>query len=157
MVALGPVSAYLSAKGFSGIDMTARTDSMPPDRLLGEAMRRGAIGRCPNCGQARLFTGYLRVKDHCPSCGEELHHHRADDGPAYLTILIVSHIATVLLLMVFTLYRPSSEVLMAVFLGGALVASLILLPIIKGAWVGMQWAKRMHGFGHAGEDRPSEP
>lgn len=137
--------------------MTLRTEHAPPDRLLGEAMRRGALGRCPNCGTARIFTGYLKVKDHCPNCGEELHHQRADDGPAYVTILIVSHIAAALLLTVYTVYRPSSEVLIAVFLGGSLVASLILLPIIKGAFVGLQWAKRMHGFGLAGEDRPPQP
>jgi len=137
--------------------MNLRTEHAPTERLLGEAMRRGALGRCPNCGQARIFTGYLRVKDQCPNCGEELHHQRADDGPAYVTILIVSHVAAILLLMVYTVYRPSSEVLIAVFLGGSLVASLILLPIIKGAFVGLQWAKRMHGFGRAGEDRPPEP
>lgn len=128
--------------------MTAFSHPTPPDRLIGEAMRRGAAGRCPACGDARMFTGYLRVKDSCPSCGEELHHHRADDGPAYVTILIVSHIATALLLAVYMVYRPSTEVLVAVFMGGSLLASLILLPIIKGGFVGLQWAKRMHGFGH---------
>ena len=128
-----------------------------PERMLGLAMRRGAMGRCPNCGEARLFTGYLKVKDHCPNCGEALHHQRADDGPAYVTILIVSHVAAAVMLSVYTIYRPSSEVMIAIFLGGSLLASLILLPIIKGAFVGLQWAKRMHGFGHGGEDRPPEP
>ena len=61
------------------------------------------------------------------------------------------------MLSVYTIYRPSSEVMIAIFLGGSLVASLILLPIIKGAFVGLQWAKRMHGFGQGGEDRPNEP
>ena len=136
--------------------MTALSDPTTPDRPLGEAMRRGASGRCPSCGDARMFTGYLRVKDHCSGCGEALHHHRADDGPAYLTILIVSHIATALLLAIFILYRPSTGMLVATFLSGALVASLILLPIIKGGFVGMQWAKRMHGFG-ADPERSLEP
>ena len=123
------------------------------DRPIGEAIRRGARGRCPACGQARIFTGYLKVKDHCPACGEALHHHRADDGPAYLTILIVSHLAAPLLLLVYTLYRPSTGVLIGAFLGGATVLSIVLLPIIKGGWVGFQWAKRMHGFGDDAEDR----
>ena len=109
-----------------------------PERMLGLAMRRGAMGRCPNCGEA-------------------LHHQRADDGPAYVTILIVSHVAAAVMLSVYTIYRPSSEVMIAIFLGGSLLASLILLPIIKGAFVGLQWAKRMRGFGHGGEDRPNEP
>ena len=127
----------------------------PSDRPIGEAMLRGTKGRCPACGQGRIFAGYLSVRDRCPSCAEELHHHRADDGPAYITILIVSHIAAPLLLAIYTIYRPSTGVLIASFLGGAILSSLILLPLIKGAWVGFQWAKRMHGFGGA-EDRPVE-
>lgn len=127
------------------------------DRPIGEAMKRGAIGRCPACGEARMFTGYLKVRDACPQCGEALHHQRADDGPAYLTILIVSHLAAPLLLAIYTIYRPSTEVLIAAFLGGATVLSIIMLPMIKGAWVGAQWAKRMHGFGDGSEDRPVEP
>ena len=127
------------------------------ERPTGQAMLRGAMGRCPNCGEGKLFRSFLKVADHCPACNEALHHQRADDGPAYVTILIVSHVAVVVMLSVYTIYRPSSEVMIAVFLGGALVASLILLPIIKGAFVGLQWAKRMHGFGRGGEDRPPEP
>lgn len=123
------------------------------DRHAGQAMRRGAAGRCPSCGDGRLFTGYLRVKDECPSCATELHHHRADDGPAYVTILIVSHLATVVMLAMFTMYRPSTTVMLTVLCGGTLVLSLLMLPRIKGAWVGFQWAKRMHGFGHGHEDR----
>lgn len=128
-----------------------------PGRPVGEAMRRGAVRRCPACGEGALFDGYLKVKAECPTCHEPLHHQRADDGPAYLTILIVSHLAAPLLLLIYTLYRPSTEVLIAAFLGGATVLSIVLLPMIKGGWVGMQWAKRMHGFGDGAEDRPIEP
>ena len=64
---------------------------------------------------------------------------------------------TPLLLLIYTLYRPSTEVLIAAFLGGAALLSLLLLPVFKGAFVGLQWAKRMHGFGQGGEDRPNEP
>ena len=43
----------------------------------------------------------------CPVCGEEFHHHRADDGPAYLTILIVGHLMAPVLLWAFTVFRPT--------------------------------------------------
>nr|WP_162784820.1 DUF983 domain-containing protein [Paracoccus suum] len=115
-------------------------------------MRRGALGRCPACGEGRLFQGYLKVRDECPSCGEPLHHQRADDGPAYLTILIVSHLLTPVLMAVFITWRPSVSYMLIGFLGAAVVMSLALLPVIKGALVGMQWARRMHGFG-SGEAR----
>ena len=127
------------------------------ERSVGKAMKRGALGRCPACGEGRIFQGYLKVRDRCPNCGEEMHHHRADDGPAYFTILVVSHLAAPLLLLIYTLYRPSTLTLIAAFLGGVTVLSLLLLPVFKGGFIGLQWAKRMHGFENGAPDRPSEP
>lgn len=117
------------------------------ERQTGVAMQRGAAGKCPACGEGRLFTGYLKVKDHCPTCNEAMHHQRADDGPAYLTILIVSHLGAPLLLWVYMAMRPSTMSMLIGFGLGAVVLSLLLLPRIKGAMVGLQWARRMHGFG----------
>ena len=57
-----------------------------------QALWRGFRGRCPACGEGRMFRAFLKVADECPHCGEELHHHRADDFPAYLVIVIVGHI-----------------------------------------------------------------
>ncbi len=48
--------------------------------------------RCPHCGKGHLFRSYLKVADKCDVCGEELFHHRADDMPPYLSILIVGHL-----------------------------------------------------------------
>ncbi len=127
--------------------------SLPEPRQVKPAMLRGALGRCPACGKGKLFTGYLTVNQTCSHCGEHLHHHRADDGPAYLTILLVSHLGAPLLLAIYMLYRPSP---MSMFIGfslGAIVLSLALLPRIKGAFIGFQWARRMHGFG----DEPPAP
>lgn len=117
------------------------------ERPTGQAMLRGMRGRCPACGEGRLFRGYLRVADHCPACGEELHHQRADDGPAYLTILLVSHLGAPLLLACYIAWRPTAMTMIFSFGLGAVVLSLLLLPRIKGAMVGLQWARRMHGFG----------
>ena len=33
---------------------------------------------CPNCGQGRLFTSWLRVRERCPVCGLETE--RGDEG-----------------------------------------------------------------------------
>ncbi|MRX51267.1 DUF983 domain-containing protein [Paracoccus sp. S-4012] len=117
------------------------------ERPTGQAMRRGAASRCPACGEGRLFSRFLKVADHCPSCNEALHHHRADDGPAYVTIVIVSHLLSPILMIVFLAWRPSTASMVVGFLGAAVVMSLLLLPPIKGAFVGLQWARRMHGFG----------
>jgi uncharacterized protein (DUF983 family) len=119
------------------------------DRPLKPAMLRGWRRRCPNCGSGPMLSGYLKVRENCPVCGEALHHHRADDGPAYLTILIVGHLMAPLILIAFTKLRPDPMVLAAVFSVGTVALSLFLLPRLKGALVALQWAKRMHGFGNA--------
>lgn len=116
------------------------------------AMLRGWRRRCPNCGEGQMFQGYLKVRAACPSCGQELHHHRADDGPAYLTILIVGHLMAPALLFVFTKWRPEPWVLITLFTFGTVALSLYLLPRLKGALIGLQWAQRMHGFGSAPHD-----
>ncbi|MCF3974581.1 DUF983 domain-containing protein [Paracoccus salsus] len=125
------------------------------DRPSGRSMLRGARGLCPACGDGRLFKGYLTVADHCPRCDEALHHQRADDGPAYLTILLVTHLGAPLLLACFVAWRPSAMTMILSFGLGAIVLSLLLLPRIKGAFVGLQWARRMHGFGDAAEPSAS--
>jgi uncharacterized protein (DUF983 family) len=117
------------------------------DRPMRPAMLRGWRRRCPNCGKGALFTGYLKVNDCCASCGEDLHHHRADDGPAYLTILIVGHLMAPLIMWAFVTFRPDPLVMSSVFALGCIALSLFLLPRLKGVVVAIQWAKRMHGFG----------
>jgi uncharacterized protein (DUF983 family) len=117
------------------------------DREMRPALMRGWRGRCPHCGQGPLMKSYLTVRASCPVCGEEFHHHRADDGPAYLTILIVGHLVAPALLWSFTTFRPDPMILASAFTVVTVALSLYLLPRLKGAIVGFQWAKRMHGFG----------
>jgi uncharacterized protein (DUF983 family) len=97
------------------------------------------------------MAGYLKVADHCTVCGTDLTPQRADDGPAYLTILIVGHLMAPLLLWSFIRWRPDPLVLGSVFMVGVVALSLYLLPRIKGAMVALQWSRRMHGFGAQGE------
>ena len=122
------------------------TPMLDEDRPLKPALLRGWRRRCPNCGSGPMLRGYLKVRENCPVCGEALHHHRADDGPAYLTILIVGHVMAPAILFAFTTWRPDPFTLAAVFSVGTVALSLFLLPRLKGALVALQWAKRMHGF-----------
>lgn len=110
-------------------------------------MRRGARLRCPACGQGALFHKYLKVSDHCPSCGEELHHQQADDAPPYMTILIVGHIVVPLVLYVERGWQPPEWLHLVLWLPLTLALVLAILPVAKGALIALQWALRMHGFG----------
>ena len=117
------------------------------ERELKPALLRGWRRRCPSCGQGPLFSSYLKVRDECAVCHEHMSHHRADDGPAYLTILIVGHLMAPLLLWTFFEFEPDPLVVATIFTIGCVALSLYLLPRLKGAVVALQWAKRMHGFG----------
>lgn len=121
-----------------------------PRRPLRTSLMRGWRRKCPSCGAGPLMASYLKVRDTCTVCGEELHHHRADDGPAYMTILIVGHLMAPAIIWAFTTFRPDPMVLASVFTVGCVGLSLFLLPRLKGMIVAFQWAKGMHGFGASG-------
>jgi uncharacterized protein (DUF983 family) len=115
-------------------------------RNVWAALKRGFRGRCPRCGEGKLFRAFLKVDDHCPVCGQDFTPHRADDLPAYLVIVIVGHIVVPVALMIETNYSPPVALQLAIYLPFTFVASLALLQPVKGAVVGVQWALRMHGF-----------
>lgn len=119
------------------------------DRSTVESMTKGFRLRCPKCGEGKLFQSYLVVSPACSVCGEELHHQRADDAPAYFTMFIVGHIVIGLVLAVEQTYEPPLWLHAALFLPLLLGMSLWLLPRIKGTLIGLQWAQRMHGFAAA--------
>lgn len=118
----------------------------PEQRDVALAMRRGAFGRCPNCGKGKIFTSYLKVAPNCSACGEDLSHHRADDAPPYFTMMIVGHIVVAGILACVIETEIPLWLLGVVFGTLTIVLSLVLLPMIKGAIIGLQWANRMHGF-----------
>lgn len=119
-----------------------------PQRDLGRAMRRGFMERCPHCGEGRMYRAYLKVNPRCPACGEDLSHQRADDAPPYITMLIVGHLIVGGVLAAEELFPQSPLWIDAlIWLWLTLILSLALLPRVKGALVGYQWAMRMHGFG----------
>jgi uncharacterized protein (DUF983 family) len=117
-----------------------------PSRNVFQAMMRGARGHCPSCGNGSLFPNYLKVTDKCPSCGEALYHQRADDAPPYFTILIAGHLIVPLLMAFELALKPPLWVHAAIWLPLTVVLCLALLPLVKGAIVGLQWALYMHGF-----------
>ncbi len=117
-------------------------------RPVWRSMGRGFIKRCPRCGEGKLFAGYIKVADTCGHCGLDLSAQRADDAPPYFTMLIVGHIVVPLMWAWERFYSPPAALQMAVWLPVIALLSLWLLPRVKGATIGLQWAMKMHGFGN---------
>jgi uncharacterized protein (DUF983 family) len=127
-----------------------------PARLTWQSIRRGLRGRCPNCDAGKMFRAFLKVADQCAVCGEALHHHRADDAPAYFVILIVGHVVVPLVLAVEIAFAPPYWLHAALWLPLTTGLAVGLLQPIKGAIVGWQWANYMHGFDPEAETEAAE-
>ncbi len=113
---------------------------------MGVSLLRGFKGRCPNCGEGRLFGRFMKVAGACTVCGEAFHHHRADDFPAYLVIFLVGHLVVPLTLYVELAYMPPYWVHALIWGPLVIGLSLALLQPVKGAVVALQWQTGMHGF-----------
>jgi uncharacterized protein (DUF983 family) len=115
------------------------------NKQVWSAIGRGARSRCPNCGRSPLFRAYLKQVDSCARCNEVFKHIRADDGPAWLTILIVGHVVVAIALML-EVYAPQPVVAsIALFCGLSLAMILWLLPRAKGVFIGAIWAMKAPG------------
>lgn len=135
------------------MSITVPAASARAPETLTASLWRGFRSRCPACGEGRLFASFLKVSANCPACGEALHHHRADDFPAYLVIVLVGHIVVPLVLWVELHFGLSTLAHIALWVPTTLGLALGLLGPIKGAVVALQWHQGMHGFAEARKAR----
>ncbi len=119
--------------------------SIGPDIGFGSAIGRGLKRRCPRCGEGRAFLGYLTLVDECAVCGASLGQIRADDFPPYLTIFLVGHIVVPSALIAEQNWAWSTQLHMAVWLPMTLFLLLLVLPVMKGAAVGLMWRLGLKG------------
>ncbi len=105
------------------------------------ALKRGALGRCPNCGEGRIFDGYLTVVPACDRCSAPLGRYPAADGPAFFTMIIVMLLLIPAIGFGWVLFRPEPVTFLVVLTAGVTLVTLVLLRIVKGAFIGYLWAK----------------
>ncbi|MCB1386676.1 MAG: DUF983 domain-containing protein [Nitratireductor sp.] len=120
---------------------------MEAARPFVSASLRGLSCKCPACGKGRLFDRFLKVTPVCAECGEELFHHRADDLPAYLNILITGHVVVGAMMVFLETGIFGMWTTMFATMALAILACGLMMQPLKGMVVGTQWALRMHGFG----------
>ena len=120
------------------------------------ASARGALLRCPQCGRGEIFESYIRTRTVCRVCGLSLTGHRADDAPPYVTAMIAGHVVVPLALATKQIFDWPLALQFAVWTPVIIALTALLLPVSKGALIGVQWANRMHGFsGAPGSDDSS--
>lgn len=113
--------------------------AVPEKRSLALGMKRGAVMRCANCGEGRLYRKYLKVQV-CEACGNDNTRYPADDAPPYFTILIVGHLVVAPLLFFPWIWQGNIWVVLGTVMPALLILTLAFLPVVKGAVIGLHWA-----------------
>jgi len=106
------------------------------------ALMKGLKLRCPSCGEGKVLRSYLIQNKSCHACGEDFTPYRADDGPAWLTILLVGHIVAPLIisLVIMDLFPLWAE--LSISIGIALILTAFILPRAKGLFIAILWLIR---------------
>ena len=129
-------------------------------QTLRAALLRGIAGKCPRCGQAKLFAKFLKPVAECPRCHQDWSLHRADDMPPYISILITGHVLVPLIIYFAAVADISMGQALAICLTLAAVLMISLLQPAKGGTIALQWWHGMHGFipsGHEEAERALPP
>jgi len=148
-LAIGGGSAYLRP-------MQPRSSEATPPATMIEAVRRGLRRRCPHCGEGALFVKYIKVRAHCPVCGEDNARHSVDDAASYTTVLLVGHVLVAPLLAVESFWDMSLALVLALLVPLVAGCTLMALPFIKGGIIGamssMAQARRAADEGSGSRD-----
>lgn len=105
-----------------------------------EPVRAGLRGRCPQCGDGRLFAGFLTLAKGCGVCGLDYSFADAGDGPAVFVILIIGFVVAGLALWVDVTASPPLWLHFLLWIPLALVLCLAALRLIKGVLIALQYA-----------------
>jgi uncharacterized protein (DUF983 family) len=103
--------------------------AMPPWSI---AIGRGLRMRCPACGQAPIFQGYLKVNAECAACAAPLGRVPSDDAPPYITLLLSLHVIAIILVLADRHGHMSALIAVAIFVPLIIVLELLLLRPVKG-------------------------
>lgn len=106
------------------------------------ALLAGALGRCPNCGEGRLFDGFLKVSPRCEACGYDLAKADSGDGPAVFVILIAGFIVAFAALITEIAVHPPVWVHLILWLPATLIICLVLLRPMKGLMLAAQFMNK---------------
>jgi len=101
---------------------------------------RGFSLHCPNCGKGPLLHRYLKVTSPCPACGHDNAQYPSDDAPPYFTLLIMGHLIIAPMLLFPFIWQAPLWLVLSTTLPAVAIVTLLLLPRVKGAVIGAQWA-----------------
>ena len=119
--------------------MTQHSAQSEPRADVWTAIKRGLRLKCPKCGEGRILSGYLRPADACSVCNEEFSELRADDGPAWATLILVGHLVSPAFLLFATPDVTLRWFAFALVLSMMLAMVFFFQPRMKGLFMSIIW------------------
>jgi uncharacterized protein (DUF983 family) len=116
--------------------------AVPAPMSTAAVLMHGMRGRCPRCGDGRLFVGLLTVAEACPVCGLSLGGHDSGDGPAVFGIFILGFLVVGLALLVEYRLAPPLWVHAVIWGPVTVLSSVALLRPLKGMTIAAQYRFR---------------
>jgi uncharacterized protein (DUF983 family) len=107
-----------------------------------DPIRVGLMGRCPRCGEGRLFEGFLTIAPRCSACGLDFSFADSADGPAVFVILIVGFVIAGGALLTEIAYSPPLWLHFVLWPPLVLIFCLGALRPLKGVLVALQYHHR---------------
>lgn len=144
----------------------AAADEENAARRMLSPVRTGALGRCPRCGEGHIFQGFLKIRDHCETCGLDYSFADPADGPAVFVQLFTCVPGVIFIVMMEILARPPLWVHLIVGLPVLLITTVLPMRPIKGWLVAAQYVNKaqeagtaklwdsLHGRAGADQERP---
>ena len=116
---------------------SALNDDDEPSPIL-----TGLRGRCPHCGQGKLFQGFLTLAPSCTACGLDYAFADSGDGPAAFVTLIAGALVVGLALWTEVTYEPPIWVYIVLFLPLTVILCLGTLRPLKGVLIALQYRNK---------------
>ncbi|WP_417609463.1 DUF983 domain-containing protein [Parasphingorhabdus sp.] len=130
----------------TGRNRCDRSDRQASPKTAWEAAFRGLRGRCPSCGEGKLFPRLLKPIEQCPVCGQDWTAQQADDFPAYVAIIVTGHIMAPVIIFMVNEIGFSMWTNLAIIICMSLMLIASLLQPAKGAIIALQWWLGLNGF-----------
>jgi uncharacterized protein (DUF983 family) len=102
----------------------------------------GFAGRCPRCGDGKMFSSFLTVAPRCEACGLDYSFADAGDGPAVFVIMIAGALVLGLALIIQFSWEPPVWVHLVTTLPLGLGICLFLLRALKGVLIALQYRNK---------------
>lgn len=142
----------MSSSGEADSDMAQKHDTPGLPKTAFEAFTRGLLGRCPSCGEGKMFPRLLKPIHHCPLCGQDWTAQQADDFPAYIAIIVTGHILAPIIIFMINETDFSMWINLAIIISLGLILIATLLQPAKGGIIALQWWMGLNGF-----EKPARP